>query len=83
MVPQHRRLVFGALFVVFALSVMGYLLILVDPANGYLSDDSRTPMLVGVIFLVLFGIVSLGTWAYFRFRPARIGLDRPGEAPSA
>jgi hypothetical protein len=66
-------------FPLFALAVFGYLLILVDPANGYLSDDSRTPMLIGVIFLVTFGIVSIGTWAYFRFRPARLGGDRPGE----
>ena len=73
----------GMWFAVFALSVLGYLLILVDPANGYLSDDSRTPMLVGVAFLVIVGIVSLGTWAYFRFRPARIGGDRPGEAPTS
>jgi hypothetical protein len=72
----------SAWFAVFALSVMGYLLILVDPANGYLSDDSRTPMLIGVIFLVIFGIVSLGTWAYFRYRPARQGADPSGEAPA-
>jgi hypothetical protein len=65
----------GAWFAVFALSVMGYLLILVDPANGYLSDDSRTPMLIGVIFLVTFGIVSLGTWAYFRFRTPRVPVE--------
>jgi len=76
---QWRR---GMWFVVFALAVMGYLLILVDPANGYLSDDSRTPMLVGVIFLVVFGVVSFGTWAYFRYRPARVGGDRPGESPA-
>jgi len=77
---QWRR---GMWFVVFALSVMGYLLILVDPANGYLSDSSRTPMLVGIIFLVTFGVVSFGTWAYFRYRPAKTGGDRPGEAPAA
>lgn len=76
---QWRR---GAWFVLFALSIMGYLLILVDPANGYLSDDSRTPMLIGVIFLVTFGIVSFGTWAYFRYRPARPGGDASGEAPA-
>ena len=66
-------------FPLFALAILGYLLILVDPANGYLSNDSRTPMLVGIIFLVGFGTISIGTWAYFRFRPARAGGDRPGE----
>jgi hypothetical protein len=77
---QWRR---GLWFVVFALSVMGYLLILIDPANGYLSDNSRTPTIIGIAFLVGFGLVSFGTWAYFRYRPAKVGGDRPGEAPAA
>ena len=58
-------------FPLFVLAIFGYLMILVDPANGYLSDNSRTPTLVGIIFLVAFGVVSLGTWAYFRFRRPR------------
>ena len=66
-------------FPLFALAIFGYLLILVNPVNGYLSNDSIIPMLIGVVFLVSFGIVSVGTWAYFRYRPARIGLDRRGE----
>jgi hypothetical protein len=37
-------------------------------------------MMIGIVFLVTFGIVSIGTWAYFRYRPARAGTDRPGEA---
>lgn len=65
--------------VVFALSVFAYLLVLVDPANGYLSESSRTPTLVGLVFLASFGIVSVGTWAYFRYRPGAPALDRPGE----
>jgi len=73
----------SAWFALFAFSVFGYLLILVDPANGYLSDDSRTPMIVGLIFLITFGIVSIGTWAYFRYRPARPGRDQPGEVAAA
>jgi hypothetical protein len=66
-------------FPVFALSVFAYLLILVDPANGYLSDSSRTPTIVGLMFLVTFGIVSIGTWAYFRYRPARVVVEATGE----
>jgi len=67
-------------FPLFVLAIFGYLLILVDPANGYLSDDSRTPALIGIIFLVGFGIVSVGTWAYFRYRRAKPRGDRPGES---
>jgi hypothetical protein len=67
-------------FPLFAFAIFGYLLILVNPVNGYLSNDSIIPMLVGVVFLIGFGIISFGTWAYFRYRPARSGLDRRGEA---
>lgn len=80
---EWRRVAWFPLFVA---AIFAYIIILIDPHNGYLSDDSRTPMLIGVIFLVGFGIVSVGTWAYFRFRPARRGSggadtpDRPVEA---
>jgi hypothetical protein len=68
---------------IFLISVMAYLLVLVNPRSGYLSDDSRTPMIIGVCFLAAFGIVSMGTWAYFRFRPGRHeggGGEHSGEA---
>lgn len=67
----------GMWVAVFALAIFGYLLILLDPANGYMSNDSQAPMLVGVIFLVVVGVVSLGTWAYFRYRPKRAGPGSP------
>jgi hypothetical protein len=70
-----------AWFAMFALAVLAYLLILVDPSSGYLSDNSRTPMIMGVAFLVGFGIVSIGTWVFFHFRPEHAGEDRPGEVP--
>jgi hypothetical protein len=66
-------------FPLFAFAIFGYVLILVNPVNGYLSNDSIIPMLIGVAFLVGFGILSFATWAYFRYRPAREGLDRRGE----
>ena len=60
----------------FGAAVAGFLLILVNPASGYLADSSRTPMLTIVALLLFFGIGSLAFWAYFRFR-------RPPEVASA
>ena len=68
-----------AWFPLFALSIFAYLMILVDPANGYLSSTSTAPMIIGIVFLVAFGVVSIGTWLFFRLRPEREGADRPGE----
>ncbi len=78
---EWRRLVW---FLLFAASVFAYIVVIVDPRNGALSNDRQTPMVVGVIFLIAFGTVSIGTWAYFRFRPDRgrpETADRPGEEP--
>lgn len=44
--------------------------ILINPASGYLSDTSRTPLLTVVALLVGFSLVSVAFWAWFRFRPA-------------
>jgi hypothetical protein len=45
--------------------------ILLNPQSGYLADSSRTPFLTIVALFLCFGAVSIGFWAYFRFRPAR------------
>jgi hypothetical protein len=71
------KLAWTALFVP---SVVAYLVILVNPTSGYLSDDSRTPMWVGVAFLVAFGILSIHTWAWFRFRGGRARAAEAGAA---
>ena len=54
----------------FAVGATAYLVILVNPASGYLADTSRTPLLIAVAFLGGFAILSLAFWAWFRFRPA-------------
>jgi len=72
-----------AWFPIFVAAVFAYVMVLVDPTNGYFSTGSSTPSIIGIVFLVAFGIVSVGTWAYFRYRPQRGGEDepdRPGEA---
>lgn len=42
--------------------------ILINPASGYLSDTSRTPLLTTVGLLLGFSLVSVAFWAWFRFR---------------
>jgi hypothetical protein len=44
--------------------------ILINPASGYLSDTSRTPLLTVVALLIGFSLVSVAFWAWFRFRSA-------------
>jgi hypothetical protein len=55
--------------VVFGLAAFGFVHVLLRPDSGYVAPaGSRATV---VILFVLFGIVSIGFWAYFRFRPAR------------
>ncbi len=70
-----NRLIWGALF---AGSMFLFVLLLVNPASGYLSDSSNTPLVTIVALLVAFGAVSIGFWGYFRFRPARPARPDPG-----
>lgn len=42
--------------------------ILVNPASGYLSDSTRTPLVTVLALFVGFGLISVGFWAWFRFR---------------
>jgi hypothetical protein len=55
--------------VVFGLAAFGFVHILLRPDSGYLAAaGSRATV---AILFVAFGILSVGFWAYFRFRPAR------------
>jgi hypothetical protein len=44
--------------------------ILINPASGYLSDTSRTPLLTVLALLIGFSLISVAFWAWFRFRSA-------------
>ena len=63
------------------------LVVAVMAAVGYIAQRCIFNFTIGPdplpAILVTFGIVSVGTWAYFRFRPARAGGDRPGEVAEA
>jgi hypothetical protein len=51
------------------IGAFGFFHILINPASGYLSDTSRTPLLTVIGLLVGFSALSIGFWAWFRFRP--------------
>lgn len=60
-----NRVLWGTLLAVGALA---FFHILINPASGYLSDSSRTPLLTVAALLVGFSLVSVAFWAWFRFR---------------
>jgi hypothetical protein len=64
------------------LSLFGFIHILVGPNAGYLSDLSVEALLAAAGVFAVFGAISVGFWAYFRFvyRPAE---EQEAEAPSA
>ncbi len=65
---RWSRVAWGVLL---GIGAFAFLHILVNPASGYLSDTSRTPLLTVVALFVGFSLVSVAFWAWFRFRPAR------------
>ena len=61
-----NRILWGGLLLVGAFA---FFHILINPASGYLSDSSRTPLFTVVGLLLGFSFVSVAFWAWFRFRP--------------
>lgn len=67
-----NRVLWAALL---ATGAFAFFHVLINPASGYLSDTSRTPLLTVVGLLLGFSLVSVAFWAWFRFRG-----DPSGEA---
>ncbi|MEP7378576.1 MAG: FGLLP motif-containing membrane protein [Chloroflexota bacterium] len=67
--PLHatNRILWGALLLVGAFC---FFHILINPASGYLSTSTQTPLLTAVVLFVGFALVSVVFWAYFRNKPA-------------
>jgi len=55
----------------FVLGLFGFFHVLVNPQSGYLADTVRTPLLTVIVLFAGFGAVSVGLWAFFRFRRPR------------
>jgi hypothetical protein len=67
---QWNRVLWGALLLVGAFA---FFHILINPASGYLSDTSRTPLFTVIALLLGFSLVSVAFWAWFRFRAPAAG----------
>jgi len=50
------------------IGAFGFFHILINPASGYLSDTSRTPLFTVLALLAGFALLSVAFWAWFRFR---------------
>lgn len=68
-VYRWNRLVWAILFV---LSGFAFFHILIGPNSGYLANLSGTALVVAFSVFLIFSVVTLGFWGYFRFRPARM-----------
>jgi hypothetical protein len=55
----------------FASGVFAFVHILLQPSSGYVGHTQAGQKWVVIALFVGFGILSIGFWAYFRFRPAR------------
>ena len=73
----RNRLAWGTLL---AMGAFAFFHILINPASGYLSDTSRTPLMTVLSLLVGFCVVSVAFWAWFRFRPEAgdARMEQPG-----
>ena len=60
-----NRILWGVLL---AIGAFAFFHILINPASGYLSDTSRTPLFTVLALLIGFSLVSVAFWAWFRFR---------------
>ena len=62
------------------LGAAGFLHVVVNPSSGYMVDSSRVPLVKTLALLIGFGAVSVGLWAWFRYRPMDRWRARSAEA---
>jgi hypothetical protein len=65
---RWSRLGWAALF---GIGIFAFVHVLIGPNLGYVSELSMAGLAAAAAAFVAFGIVSLGVWGYFRFRPVR------------
>jgi len=63
--------------ILFGLSVFAFIHLLIGPTSGYVSELSPGAFIAALGVFAAFGALSIATWAYFRFRPAREPVGEP------
>ena len=71
-----NRVLWGSLLLV---GGFAFFHILINPASGYLSDTSRTPLFTVIGLLLGFSVVSVAFWGWFRFRTERTGAPHQNQ----
>jgi hypothetical protein len=54
------------------LGVFASVHVLMSPSSGYVGHTTGQLTIGVIILFAIFGAISVGTWAYFRFRPRRM-----------
>lgn len=77
-IRQWSRVAWGLLF---AFALFALIEVLFQPGSGYVGHTTRTGKITVGALYIIFALVSVAFWAYFRFRPARVaeGLEEEGE----
>lgn len=54
----------------YAIGLFGFLVIVLNPENGFVATANPAALPTAIGLFIGFGVLSLGTWAFFRFRTA-------------
>jgi hypothetical protein len=81
--PGHRVQQWGWVPWALLTAVTLYLFVhvLLVPSGGYLGHSTSASTNVTIALFTAFGVLSMGFWAWFRFRPEKTGIPGPSAGP--
>jgi hypothetical protein len=81
--PGHRLKQWGWVpwALLTALTLYVFVHVLLVPSAGYLGRSTSASTNVTVALFIAFGVLSMGFWAWFRFRPEKSGIPGPSAGP--
>jgi len=81
--PGHRVKQWGWIpwAVLTAVTLYLFVHVLLVPSGGYLGQSTTATTNVTIALFVGFAVLSMGFWAWFRFRPEKTGVPGPTTGP--